>query len=141
MTVNVASACTSVTASGTYTGTLTFNSTLTLTSGIVFVSGMTIAGTAGTLIVPTGTSITSAGKTLTCALTCTTAGGTLTLNDAWTVNGLVTVGGAASTQTYNGFSLSCAGGLLMGNSTNSTIQGTTVFKLTGTGSYTVNGFI
>lgn len=131
MTVNVASACASLIMSGTYAGTLTFTSTLTLTSTCTFVSACTIAGTAGTLI-PTGAAtLTSGGKTLTCALTLA-SNVTYTLADNWTVNGLVSLGSSVGTVTINQTTtqkLSCAGGLRRNNV--QPVAGTAKLELTG----------
>lgn len=132
MTVNVASAATSLVVSGTYAGTLTFNDVLDLTTTCTFISGMTIAGTAGTLRGTTsGGTWTSGGKTLTCALTLTGAA-IWTLGDSWTVNGLVTLCASTLQTTINANTLNCAGGITIGG-TASTCKGTTVLKMTGTG--------
>lgn len=139
ITVNVASACASLVVSGTYTGTLTFNAALVTTSTVTFIAGMTIAGTAGTLQVNTGNTITSGGKTLTCNFTCNNGGGTLTLGDSWTVNGVAALGNSASQQTYNGNTLTCAGGItLIGVA--STVIGTTLLKMTGGTLQTTNAW-
>lgn len=122
MTVNVASACASLIMSGTYAGTLTFTSTLTLTSTCTFVAACTIAGTAGTLIVNTGgQTITSGGKTLTCALT---LGAGVTLGGNWTVTGLVTV----SAGNINSNQITCNGGFRHGASN---VGGTAKFVIAG----------
>jgi fibronectin-binding autotransporter adhesin len=132
MTVNVASACASLIMSGTYAGTLTYTSTLTLTSTYTSVAACTIAGTAGTLILNTGgQTITSGGKTLTCALTFGT-NATYTLADNWTVNGLVSAGTGSFGTTINGSSktLTCAGGFHQ-TGTTSVVSGTAKLVLTG----------
>lgn len=123
LTVDVPSAAASMILTG-YVGTLTFNSTLTLTSTVTFVSGMTIAGTAGTLILNGTANITSGGKTLTCALTMGT--GTFTIQDNWTVNGLYTP--AVSTVNGASFKITCAGGV---HATGTMPAGTAKLELTG----------
>ncbi len=129
LTVNVPSACASFIMTN-YTGTLTFNSTLTLTSTCTFVSGMTIAGTAGTLILTGASTITSGGKTLTCAFSMLTNAITITLGDNWTVNGLVSISPTSGTATFNGNQMTCAGGFTGPTSTGN-VAGTTKFVLTG----------
>jgi hypothetical protein len=131
MTVNVASACASLVMSGTYAGTLTYTSTLTLTSTYTSVAACTIAGTAGTLIFSTGTTatLTSGGKTLTCALTLTN-NGTLTLGDNWTVNGLVTAGSGGVGLVLNGNQITCVGGYRWAG-TSGSLTGTSKLVLTG----------
>jgi hypothetical protein len=112
ITVNVASACTSIVATAGYTGTLTFNAQLTVSGTITFISGMTIAGTTGPLVANATATLTSGGKTITCPMTFPTAG-TFTLADDWTVNGLVSAGASASTNVnISGASrtLTCNGG-------------------------------
>ncbi len=136
MTVNVASACASLVVSGTYTGTLTFDAVLTLTSTLTFVSGMTIAGTAGALTWNSGAAtLTSAGKTLTCALNLLSLSNTYTLADNWTVDGLVTAGASGGNTSINGNVLNCNGGFTSVAGSGS-VRGTTHIKLTGTGSLT-----
>ncbi len=129
MTVNVSSACASLIMSGTYTGTLTFNNTLTLTSTCTFLSGCTIAGTSGTLACTATATLTSGGKTLTCALTLTGTS-TFTLGDNWTVNGLVTIGITTLTTTVNSNQITCAGGYHQGG-TSASVFGTSKLVLTG----------
>jgi hypothetical protein len=136
--VDVASACTSIILTN-YVGTLTFNSTLTVAGTVTFVAGMTIAGTAGTLICSATSTLTSAGKTLTCALTLSGAGVTYTLADTWTVNGLVTTGSTTTQQTLNQTTtqkITCAGGYTHA-ATSGNLIGTAKLSITGgTWSYT-----
>ena len=130
MTVNVASACASLIMSGGYAGTLTFDSTLTLTSTCTFLSTCAIAGTAGTLIVG-NTTLTSGGKTLTCAMTFS-ASATYTLADDWVVNGLVTAGVTTGSTTINGVgrTLTCAGGFRQAG-TSAAVGGSAKLVITG----------
>ncbi len=131
MTVNVASACASLIMSGTYAGTLTFNSTLTLTSTCTFIAGCTIAGAAGTLICTGTATLTSGGKTLTCALNLTGGSVTYTLGDNWTVTGLVTIGNSGTGGTaLTSNQLTCNGGLHMAVTTG-TVSGTAKIVLGG----------
>ncbi len=142
ITVNVASACTSIIASGSYTGTLTMNFNLTVSSTVTFISGMTYAGTAGTLIVtaPLVTTLTSGGKVITGPMSLnSTVAVTITLADAWTVNGLFTRTTSSGTiQTLAGSDtnrLNLAGGLTLIN-TSRTYNGTALIVMTGTGTIT-----
>jgi filamentous hemagglutinin len=127
LTVNVPSACASIIFTN-YVGTLTFNDTLTTTSTVTFVTGMTVAGTAGTLICTGAATLTSGGKTLTCALTLNGSGITYTLGDNWTVNGLVSIG-SASGDNVNSNKITCAGGLSI--LSGGTLGGTATLELTG----------
>lgn len=128
LTVNVPSATASIVLTN-YTGTLTFNDTLTTTSTVTLVSGMTVAGTAGTLVVGSAT-ITSGGKTLTCALSF--GQNTVVLADDWVVNGLVTANLTSGSATLNGVGrkLTCAGGFSKAGTTAS-MSGTAKLVLTG----------
>jgi fibronectin-binding autotransporter adhesin len=138
LTVNVASACASLVLTN-YAGTLTFDSTLTTTSTVTLVSGMSIAGTAGTLVCNGGGTLTSGGKTLTCALTLGGAAVTFTLADDWTVNGVVSLN-FSSGSVVNGVGrvITCAGGLTVSGVGG--VTGTAKLKLTGgTWSHTAVG--
>ena len=119
LTVNVASACLSFSASPTYTNTLTMTSTLTSSGNVTLGSGMTISG-AGALIANATSTLTSNGKVWTGALTLSTSS-TKTLADNWIVNGLCT--SLTLTQTVNNpGSLILNGGLTMTAAMNGTAQ-------------------
>jgi fibronectin-binding autotransporter adhesin len=128
LTVNVPSASASLILTN-YSGTLTFDSTLTTTSTVTFVAACTIAGTAGTLACTAAATLTSGGKTLTCALTLT-GSVTYTLGDNWTVNGLVTLGSTTSTTSINSNQITCNGGLHHAGTT-ATVAGTAKVVIAG----------
>ena len=97
LTVNVASACATLTCSN-YTGNLTFTNTLSTTGNLVFSTGMTTSG-AGSLSVGTNTfSITSNGVRL---RNFTGVSPTITLNDDCYVENHSKTG-ASGTMTING---------------------------------------
>lgn len=126
ITINVASACATLTCSD-YTGTLTFTSTLSTTGNLVFSTGMLTAG-AGTLSFTTNTfSITSNGV----SLRNVTGSGSpvITLIDNCSVINLSKTG-ASGTFTINGlFNISVSGNLTVG--TNTFMTGTATMILTG----------
>ena len=107
-----------------YTNTLTMNNIWTV-SGVatqVFVSGMTISGTSNIAITGAGASITSNGKTIPNL----NLSGNKTFNDTLNVvNFAVSTGGV-----YTGNEINCSGNWTTGTSS---IGGTTVVNLTGTG--------
>jgi fibronectin-binding autotransporter adhesin len=118
LTVNVASACTSLILTN-YTGTLTFDAQLTVSGTVTFVAGCTLAGTTGPLVISSAAAtITSGGKTIPCPLTFG-ATGTYTLADSWTVTGLVTAGVTTVSTTLNGAgkTLTCNGGFHLAGTT------------------------
>jgi hypothetical protein len=125
ITINVASACATLTCSS-YTGNLTFTNTLSTTGNLVFSTGMTTSGS-GSLSVGTNTfSITSNGVYL---RNFTGSGSpTITLNDNCYVINLSKTG-ASGTFTINGlFNLSVSGNLAVG--TNTFMTGTATMILT-----------
>ena len=121
LTVNVASACTSIDFTN-YTNTLTMNATLSVGGNVTLVAAMTITGT-GTLSITAAATITSNGKTWSGALTLW--GGSVSFGDNWTVTGLVT------TTTNTGLgnnSITCNGGI---KNNGSTTVGSCIIKLGG----------
>lgn len=154
MTVNVASACTSIIVSGTYAGTLTFNSTLTVGGTVTFLPGMTIAGTAGTLSVTTTATLQSGGKTLTCNMQFAGTSQIFTMAGGWIVNQNVLLSGVTAI-TINGSTLNVVGNLTVTTSTSGTCAltmsgtpfsiwsgaGTLKNSLTFTGNITVSGTV
>lgn len=123
ITVNVASACATLTCSN-YTGNLTFTSTLTTTGNLVFSTGMTTSG-AGSLSVGAGTtfSITSNGVVL---RNFTGVSPTITLNDDLSVLSFNKTG-ASGTFTINGFKVFVSGNL---GCVSTSITGTTEIVIT-----------
>ncbi len=131
LTVNVASACLSFTASNS-TGTMTFTSTLTCSGNFTFSSGMSTSGT-GILLVNATATITSNGVSLTGTLRFQTTGTVITLADNWVVGGLGIPG--TSNLTVNGNTITCSGSFTLTGNGN-IFQGTTNIILNGTGSVT-----
>ena len=93
LTVNVASACTSINFTN-YTNTLTMNATLSVGGNVTLVAAMTIAGTSALILTANGT-FTSNGKTLSGALTINAAL-TITITDDLRITGLLTFNGSAT---------------------------------------------
>ena len=136
ITVNVASACTIIIASGSYTGTLTFDANLSTSGTVTFIAGMTIAGTTGRLICTGATAtLTSAGKSLLCGLQFRGAV-TFTLADAWVCTTLF-LGDGSNSPVINGNTISCTG--ITTNITTTLVSGTTTFIMTGTGTLQMTG--
>jgi len=121
LTVNVASACTSIDFTN-YTNTLTMNATLSVGGNVTLVAAMTVTGT-GTLSITASATITSNGKTWTGALTLW--GGSVSFGDNWTVTGLVTT---TTNTTLNNNSITCNGGI---KNNGSTTVGSCIIKLGG----------
>ena len=121
LTVNVASACTSIDFTN-YTNTLTMNATLSVGGSVTLVAAMTITGT-GTLSITAAATITSNGKTWSGALTLW--GGAVSFGDNWTVTGLVTT--TTNTNLANN-SITCNGGI---TNNGGTAVGTCIIKLGG----------
>lgn len=139
LTVNVASACTSIDFTN-YTNTLTMNAILSVGGNVTLVAAMTIAGASVLKLTATGT-LTSNGKTWPNGLTCTaTSLATHTLVDDWTIGGTLNLVlgflGAGVKDTFNGNNLNIAGGITIYTNGNCTVNGTTTFILNGTGTIT-----
>lgn len=132
ITVNVASACTSVIASGTYSGVLRIDDTLTVGGTVTFIATMGLAGT-GTLICTTTATLTSAGLTLPGNLTYSGNAQTYTMADNWTVTGTVSITGTSS--VFNTNYVYIGGDFLIPNLTTGNISGSTSFYMNGTGSF------
>ena len=141
MTVNVASACLSFTASN-YTGTLTVSNTLTVsgttnTGNITLSAGMTITGTGTIIKKPTGTTgvITSNGVVLDCNFQYTgIAASTTTLTGNLQVNKNVTFSlNSTAINTINSGTLIIGGDLIM----NSPIDGTSTIQMIGSTTATI----
>lgn len=132
LTINTTAACATVNFTG-YTNTLTLSAavTWTVTGNITLAAGMTITGTGVTLSLTGTHTLTANGKTWTAKLTYGSGISTVTLADDWTIGGLVSL---SQTSTTNGSNLNCAGGLSTGSGV--TLSGSTVIKLTGTGTWT-----
>ncbi len=154
MTVNTASACTSIVVSGTYAGTLTFNANLTVAGTVTFLSTMTIAGTSDLIQTATAT-MTSGGKTLTGGLQAIIAASniTLTLSGGWVVTGVFATSttGAGTMVTVNSSTLSVGGithnTIVLGSTaltiTGGTWQGSAAIRLATTlaGNITISGTV
>lgn len=115
-----------------FTGTATFNVTLTVSGAITLGTNVTWAGSSA-LIGQTTATHTSNTATLGVPLTLNGTA-THTLADVWTVSELVTLGGTTLTTTLNSQTLNCQKGLTTGGST-AIVTGTTLVKLTGTGTW------
>jgi hypothetical protein len=121
LTVNVASACTSINFTN-YTNTLTMNATLSVGGSVTLVAAMTITGT-GILSITAAATMTSNGKTWSGALTL--FGGSHSFGDNWTVTGLLTT---TTNTTLNNNSITCNGGIRVNGSTT---VGSCIIKLGG----------
>lgn len=113
--------------SGTITisGTVGYNTgTITYTAGTMSVSGSTISSTAST-------TWDTSGMTW-AAITLSGAGATHTLTSDLKASGLVSLGSTTNTVTLTGSNILASGGLRFAGSSGQ-ISGTTVIKLTGTG--------
>ena len=140
LTVNVASACTSIDFTN-YTDTLTMNTNLSVGGNVTLVAAMTITGTGGLNITAAAT-ITSNGKTWSGAMGSTGAF-TITLMDSWTIDGTLVLTSTTTGATYNGNSLTIGGGLTVYSTGNRSVGGTTTFILNGTGTWSagVNSYV
>lgn len=134
LTVNVASACTSIDFTG-YTNTITFNATLTTAGTTKFVTGMTIAGSSGIELSTTCT-FTTAGLTIP-TLLMSGASKTITLADDCNVSGNFNFN-CSSTSTINSNTLYVAGNVASPNATN--WNGTFTLYFNGTGAQSFNSF-
>lgn len=101
ITINVASACASIIAEGSYTGTVTYTNTLTTTSTVTYISGMTLAGTGDHITVTSST---------------------ITNNASSGFTGGLRLGGTSQTYTL-GSNLVIAGTLLFNHTTALTFAG------------------
>lgn len=121
-----------------YTNTLTLSFQLTVGGAITLSATMTIVATARLVLSATAT-ITSNGCLVPLLRIGSTASITCTLADVLSVNDLLVAGNNAATFTINGNSISINTNLTIGTGGNSnTSQGTTVFNLLGTGTWTHN---
>jgi hypothetical protein len=132
VTINVASACTSVTCTG-YTGQITFTNSLNVRGSVTFSVGMTTTGT-GNLIISGTSTLTSAGVQLSGGLQFTpfTFSLTGTIADNWTIVGsLSRTGGNTYTITGSGGvrTISVQGSFTGGSLTINNIT----IRMTGTG--------
>lgn len=131
LTVNVGSACLSITIANTHIGSLIVNQTLTVSGSVTLGSLMGISTSSGTptLIVNATSILTSNGTTWPFALSFTGTSPVVTVADNWTVGGILTLQGSTSV-TLNGNSISCSTSI----ASNSTLtSGTTNLIMTGTG--------
>ena len=128
ITVDVASICTSITASS-YTGTLTVNSTLTCSTGFTFSTGMTCAGT-GTITVTSSATLTSNGVVFPGTLI-VTASSTITTTDSLTV-GTLSFNSTSGSPVLTGGTINTSS-LTSANLSSGLISGTTKIVLVGTG--------
>jgi hypothetical protein len=133
LTVNVASACTSIDFTN-YTNTLTMTSGLTVSGNVTLVIAMTIAGAGVLSVIATGT-LTSNGKTWSSGLLFAGTSQTYTLADAWTVTGTLTCN-ATTALTVNGSTLNMSGNFTVGAAG---IVGTTSLVMNGTGTWSGAG--
>lgn len=141
MTINVASACTSIAISN-YTGTLTFTNNLTVAGSITLGANMVFAG-AGILVASETGTLTSNGKTVSVPMNlapATAPGCTFTLADDWTNTSTVTIGSNNSTSgcVVNGNKFNCTN-LTSTAASNRIVSGTTEFVMNATG--TLSGII
>lgn len=116
-----------------YTATITFTFNVTASGSVTLSASMTIAG-AGALNVNTVATLTSNGKTWTAGLGLI-ANGTITLADDWIVTGTLTLSVSSANTVVNGFSVEAQAGVTYQQ--NFSLSGSTVIKLTGTGTFAV----
>ena len=131
LTVNVASACTSIDFTN-YTNTLTSNANLTVAGNVTLVAAMTIVGGSALTISATST-LTSNGKIWLGAINF--SAGTFTLADNWIVNGTVTWNANGSLLLSN--TLTCMGNFTLTQAPNPSSTATIVLGGTGTWSGTL----
>ena len=143
MLMNGTGTLTGPSSTGSLRSNFTINTagTITLATGNFRYNTNTFTCTAGTVDASNADLIAaSAGTTFGCAeatwksITFNFAG-TYTLNEDMFTTGLCTFGAGSSGQTINSGNINCPAGLTY-TGTSSTLQGTTVFKLTGTGTLT-----
>jgi fibronectin-binding autotransporter adhesin len=141
ITINVASACLSLTVTSGYTNTFAMTSTLTVSGNVSLGANMLFSG-ANALIINAASSMTSNGCVLSIPLTLN-GGVTYTLVDDWNVNALCTLGVANLTQTINrtdathGTLIFQKSATFTGNGS-AVLTGTSLLKFTGTGTWTYN---
>ncbi len=130
VTINVASACTSITCTG-YTGQITFTNSLSVRNNVSFSAGMTTTGTANLIITGTST-LTSNGVQLSGGLEFApfTFSLTGTIADNWTIVGSLT-------RTGNGYTIAGSGGVrtisVQGSFTGGLTINNITIRMTGTG--------
>jgi hypothetical protein len=131
VTINVASACTSVTCTG-YTGQITFTNGLSVRGNVTFSAGMTTTGTANLIITGTST-LTSNGVQLSGGLEFApfTFSLTGTIADNWTVVGSLSRTGA------NNYTITGSGGVriisVQGSFTSTLTITNITIRMSGTG--------
>jgi hypothetical protein len=132
VTINVASACTSVTCTA-YTGQITFTNSLSVRGNVTFSTGMTTTGT-GNLIITGTSTLTSNSVELSGGLEFApfTFSLTGTIADNWTIVGSLTRTGA------NAYTITGSGGVrtitVQGSFTGSLTINNITIRMTGTGS-------
>ncbi len=133
LTVNVASACTSIDLHS-YTNTLTMSATLSVKGTVYFPASMIIAG-ASDLIVNANATLTSNGRTFSGGLR-VASGITITLADSWTITGTLNkIDQVSGNSSINGaFNLNVGGGLNLGGN----LLGTATVIMNGTGTWSGN---
>ena len=132
LTVNVGSACKTLTISGTYAGTITVTNTLTVNGNVTFNATAIITG-AGTLVFSSSPTITTNGCVIGCNISSNS--GTWTLADALTCTQTF----STVFLTVNGFSVSCNSFTSTGIASQG-LQGTTtlIFNTSSNGSWICN---
>ena len=135
LTVNVASACTSIDFTN-YTNTLTMNATLSVGGSVTLVAAMTITG-GGALTISAASTLTSNGKIWLGAMNFNV--GPFTLADNWIVNGTVTWNANGGHLLSN--TLTCMGNFTLTQAPNPSSTATIVLGGTGTwsGTFAVRG--
>jgi len=135
LTVNVASACTSIDFTN-YTNTLTMNATLTVTGNVTLVDAMVLIGV-GALTISATSTLTSNGKIWLGAINFNA--GPFTLADNWIVNGTMTWN--ANGGLLLGNTLTCMGNFTLTQAPNPSSTATIILGGTGTwsGNFAVRG--
>ena len=132
-TVNVSSVANAIDFTN-YTNTITFTNKIVVSGNVTLGASMVFAGAAAdALSILTASTMTSNGVTVGVPLTLS-GNVTYTLADSWTVAALVSSSNTA-TQTINGNTINLGAGYSNTVGTG-TIQGTTLLKFTGTGTWT-----
>ncbi len=142
ITVNVSSACATITVENGWTGTWTETNTITTTGNVTWGSGMTFAGTGSWSWNGTPATITSNGKVFTGSLSITGANMTITLADDCIIAGNILHTGTGGTLTVNNNNLKFRGNITA--TAGRVFSGTTTIEAngnSGTSTISVSGTI
>lgn len=130
----------SLTVTAGYTQTLTFNVTLTVSGNVSLGVNMVFAGSSELIVAATAT-LTSNGKTLGVPFRLKNVASTFTLADNWTVPSITLEPSGSGTMTVNSNTLNITGSVTTLSTSARITGGTTLFNLTGTGTWSGTGTI